>query len=347
MDFLPHIVDFTMVLSPLEYLLEILDLIIPLHVRRTLIGFHILKFYIQLWPSVPPDKRPRAFLCGFFPGRYPEVWIFGQLMPTLLSTLGINPFRIAYVAFKGISGLIWIIGDDINLAFLEIVTYAIDILSNLWKDCGLMVDPLEYSSAPNSEADSIVGTHNFAGNVSDVDFNLQNSEVFCQSIGLFQDFPTTTCTGYHAKGILDVNIDLSSISSSHLAGKALSAALMARPSVSLVVDTGATMTSTSNRLDFFTFSDVGYKNCKLDGIAEGLQIEDQGTVEYIVEADDGTEYTLTLDAYYIPVLDKQARLLSPQATDTKEGHNCSFVAHTNWNQPSSFAEWKIVANTSG
>ena len=52
-------------------------------------------------------------------------------MPTLLSTLGIDPFWISYEAFKGISGLIWIIGDDIHLAFLEIVAYAIDILSNL------------------------------------------------------------------------------------------------------------------------------------------------------------------------------------------------------------------------
>ena len=209
---------------------------------------------------------------------------------------------------------------------------------------------MDCSSTPNPEADAIFGTHDFAENISQVDFNLRSSEVFCKSIGSFPQLHVSSETsGYQAEinGISDVDIDLSTVSSSHLAAKALSAASMVCPSVSLVVDTGATMTSTSNKSDFVTFSNVGYENCKLDGIAKGLKIKGQGTVEYTVEADDGKEYTLTSDAYFVPALDKRTRLLSPQATDTKEGHNCSFVAHTNRNQPNGFAEWKIVENKSG
>ena len=91
------------------------------------------------------------------------------------------------------------------------------------------MDPLDCSSTPNPEADAIFGTHDFAENISQVDFNLQSSEVFCQSIGSFpQLHASSEKFGYQAKRkeISDVDIDLLTVSSSHLAAKALSAASM-------------------------------------------------------------------------------------------------------------------------
>ena len=86
----------------------------------------------------------------------------------------------------------------------------------------------------------------------------------------------------------------------------------------LILDTGASKCSTGNRNDFVDYQAFDDHNKKtLDGIAAGLQIEGFGTVEYVITADDNSQITLSIQAYYVPGL-ADTRLVSPQGLVTSD-----------------------------
>ena len=104
--------------------------------------FQFLKLYSQLWPRVPPDKRPIRFLHGLVTGRYMTAWTFGQLVPTIFEMVGIDPLCIAHAIFRLPSGIIWFLGDDVTTVCSEIINFPVSVLSKLWYDRGLIMDPI-------------------------------------------------------------------------------------------------------------------------------------------------------------------------------------------------------------
>ena len=58
----------------------------------------------------------------------------------------------------------------------------------------------------------------------------------------------------------------------------------------------------------------------MDGIAEGCTINGEGVCEFGVVAEDGTEITLRVQAYFVPSLGSGNHLLSPQGIKTTDGN---------------------------
>ena len=81
------------------------------------------------------------------------------------------------------------------------------------------------------------------------------------------------------------------------------------PSFPVTIGTGATFTITPFCSDFITGL-TSTEGAKLHGLATGLRIEGSGTVHWNLPADDGSQITLTMTAYYVP--EAKWRLLSPQ-----------------------------------
>ena len=81
------------------------------------------------------------------------------------------------------------------------------------------------------------------------------------------------------------------------------------PSFPVTIDTGATFTITPFYSDFVTGL-TSTKGAILHGLAMGLQIEGSGMVDWNLPADDGSQITLKMTAYYVPEANR--RLLSPQ-----------------------------------
>ena len=81
------------------------------------------------------------------------------------------------------------------------------------------------------------------------------------------------------------------------------------PSFLVTIDTGETFTITPFSSDFVTGL-TPTEGAILHGLATGLQIEGSGTVHWNLPADDGSQITLTMTAYYVPEANRC--LLSPQ-----------------------------------
>ena len=81
------------------------------------------------------------------------------------------------------------------------------------------------------------------------------------------------------------------------------------PSFPVTIDTGATFTITPFCSDFVTRL-TSTEGAILHGLARGLRIEGSGTVHWNLPADDGSQITLAMTAYYVP--DAKQCLLSPQ-----------------------------------
>ena len=58
---------------------------------------------------------------------------------------------------------------------------------------------------------------------------------------------------------------------------------------------------------------------KLKGIAKGLEISGFGIVQYSVRSESGRMIALRDQAYYVPGLPKDLRIISPQGIFTSEG----------------------------
>ena len=151
-----------------------------------------------------------------------------------------------------------------------------------------------------------------------------SDSMFCQPVGVFSSWQC----GYQT--------------SPQHGHSPITSALSAIPGLgnqicTLILDTGASKCSTGNRNDFVDYQAFDDHNKKaLDGIAAGLHIEGFGTVEYVITADDNSQITLSIQAYYVPGL-ADTRLVSPQGLVTSDGLRGSFEAHCNIDDPDSFA----------
>ena len=97
-------------------------------------------------------------------------------------------------------------------------------------------------------------------------------------------------------------------------------------SVSVISDTGATYSCSSNKGDFVKLEEKKLPR-KLKGIAKGLEISGFGIVEYSVRNESGHMIEIWAQAYYVPGLPKDLRIISPQGIRTSEGYKGTFIAH--------------------
>ena len=114
-----------------------------------------------------------------------------------------------------------------------------------------------------------------------------------------------------------------------------------KPTFDLTFDTGASRTSTAHRDDFVALQESSTGS--FDGFASGLDIKGVGIVECVVLDDKGAETTLRLKACCVPGLKSVTRLVSPQGMKTSDGLKGSFTAHSNEDDPDSFAELHLRA----
>ena len=101
------------------------------------------------------------------------------------------------------------------------------------------------------------------------------------------------------------------------------------PSFPVTIDTGATFTITPFCSDFVT-GFTSTKGAILHGLVMGLRIEGSGMVHWNLPADDGSQITLTMTAYYVP--EANWRLLSPQhylqnSSDSTKQHLVITASH--------------------
>ena len=79
-------------------------------------------------------------------------------------------------------------------------------------------------------------------------------------------------------------------------------------SVSVIFDTGATYSCSSNKGNFLKIGDNNFPR-ELKGIAKGLEIFGFGIVEYSVRSESGRMIALRDQAYYVPGLPKDLRII--------------------------------------
>ena len=97
-------------------------------------------------------------------------------------------------------------------------------------------------------------------------------------------------------------------------------------SVSVIFDTEDTYSCSSNKGDFVKLEDKKLPR-NIKGIARGLDISRFGIVEYSVRSESGRMIALRDQEYYVPGLQKDLRLISPQGICTPEGYKGTFIAH--------------------
>ena len=79
-------------------------------------------------------------------------------------------------------------------------------------------------------------------------------------------------------------------------------------SVSVIFDTGSTYSCYSNKGYFLKLEEkTSPRNLK--GIAKGLEISGFGIVEYYVRSENGRVIALRAQAYYVPGLPKDLRII--------------------------------------
>ena len=66
---------------------------------------------------------------------------------------------------------------------------------------------------------------------------------------------------------------------------------------------------------------------KLKGIAKGLEISVFGIVEYSVRSESGRMIALRDQAYFVPGLTKDLRIISPQSIHTSEGYKVTSIVN--------------------
>ena len=65
----------------------------------------------------------------------------------------------------------------------------------------------------------------------------------------------------------------------------------------------------------------------LKGIAKGLEISGFGIVEYSVRSESGRMIAIRDQAYYVPRLPKNLRIIYPKGICTSERYKGTFIAH--------------------
>ena len=97
-------------------------------------------------------------------------------------------------------------------------------------------------------------------------------------------------------------------------------------SVSVIFDTESTYSCSSKKGKFVKLEEKKFPR-KLKGIAKGLEISGFGIVEYSVRSESGRMIALRDQAYYVPGLPKDLRIISPQVIFTLEGCKGTLIAH--------------------
>ena len=108
---------------------------------------------------------------------------------------------------------------------------------------------------------------------------------------------------------------------------ALATTGLAEQTCVLIIDSGASQTCIGVKSDFTYLSEEQTEHPEVKGIAQGLRIAGEGTVEYMIKCIDGTEEILSIKALYVPDLGDK-RLLSPQGFRTSKGNPCVFINPT-------------------
>ena len=89
-------------------------------------------------------------------------------------------------------------------------------------------------------------------------------------------------------------------------------------SVSVIFDTGDAYSCSSNKGYFLKLEEKNFP-INLKGIAKGIEIYGFGIVEYSVRSESGSMIALRAQAYYVPGLPKDLRIISPQGICISEG----------------------------
>ena len=85
---------------------------------------------------------------------------------------------------------------------------------------------------------------------------------------------------------------------------------------------------------------------KLKGIAKGLEIYGFGIVEYSVRSESGSMIALRAQAYYVPGLPNNLRIISPQVICISEVYKVTFIAHCHYDQDG-YAELALKEDKAG
>ena len=139
--------------------------------------------------------------------------------------------------------------------------------------------------------------------------SLMNFE--CQPCGIFEGL------SYHQEyEIIDSIISAATVGLGDRIKRLVSSNFMGMvSSVSVIFDTGATYSCSSNKVVLVKLEEKTFPK-KLKGIAKGLEISGFGTVEYSVRSESGCMIALRAQAYYVPGLPKYLRMISPQGICT-------------------------------
>ena len=115
--------------------------------------------------------------------------------------------------------------------------------------------------------------------------------------------------------------------------------------VSVIFDTGATYSCSSNKGDFVKLEEKKFP-INLKGIAKGLEISGFGIVVYSVRSESGSMIALRDQAYYVTGLTKDLRIISPQGICTSEVYKGTFIAHCH-DEQDGYAELNLKENKPG
>ena len=97
-------------------------------------------------------------------------------------------------------------------------------------------------------------------------------------------------------------------------------------SVSVIFDTGATYSCSSNKGDFVKLEERTFSR-NLKGIEKVLEISGFGIVEYSVRSESGHMIAFQSQAYDVPGLPKDLCIISPQVIHTPERCKVDYIAH--------------------
>ena len=163
----------------------------------------------------------------------------------------------------------------------------------------------------------------------------------CQPCCIFEGF------SYHQEyGIIDPIIFAATVGLGYRLKKLVSSNFMGiMSSVSVIFDTGATYSCSSNKGDFVKLEEKkSPRNIK--GIAKGLHIPGFGIVEYSVRSESGRMIALRNQAYCVPGLPKYLRITSPQGICKSEGYKGTFIDHF-YDEHDSYAELNLKEDKPG
>ena len=133
----------------------------------------------------------------------------------------------------------------------------------------------------------------------------------CQSCGIFEGL-----SYHHEDEAIDPIIFAATVELGDRIKKLVSSNFMGMvSSVSVIFDTGDTYSCSSNKEDFVKLEEEKFPR-NLKGIAKGLEISGFGIVEYSVRSESGSMIALRAQAYYVPGLPKELRIIYPQGIHT-------------------------------